>query len=249
MFMIKKIAILSSAVLCLSLTGCGASNSDKAEEGTQESTVVEEASKAVATIKPGLWFSPSEERYFLFYKDKSNNNPGVLNENLGVTRDLQYGMGLGFQYTLNGADADFSFGAVDEHSPASVTFDGDNVINIEWKNKDGSNESIETLVYVSEMSLEEFNGSYTNKEIYDQVSKHYGTEVNSQASAAPSYITLTNWGETVTVRFMESAEGMDECLATYTIDRFTGKGSAKIAQEGKDDITKDIELTKEEQAK
>ncbi len=165
MFMIKRFAILSSSVVCLALTGCGSSNSNKAEEGVQESAVVEEASKAVATIKHGLWFSPSEERYFLFYEDKSNNNSGVLNENLGVIRDLQYGIGTGFQYTLNGDDADFSFGAVDEHSPASVTFDGDNVMNIVWKNEDGFHSKPETLVYVSEKSLEEFSGFYSNREI------------------------------------------------------------------------------------
>ncbi|MGN1034394.1 MAG: hypothetical protein ACI4PK_02225 [Oscillospiraceae bacterium] len=182
--------------MCLALTGCESSNSNKAEEGVQESAVIKEDSKAVATIKHGLLFNLFEERYFLFYEDKSNNNSVVLNENLGVTRDLQYGMGLGFRYTLNGADADFSFGAVDEHLSASVTFDGDNVTNIEWKNDDGSNESTETLVYVSEMSLEEFSDSYTNKEIYDQVFKHYGTEIDSQASAALSYIILTNWGQT-----------------------------------------------------
>ncbi len=244
--MIKKFAILSSAVVCLALTGCGSSNSNKAEEGVQESAVVEEAGKAVATIKHGLWFSPSEERYFLFYEDKSNNNPGVLNENLGVTRDLQYGMGLGFQYTLNGADADFSFGAVDEHSPASVTFDGDNIINIEWKNDEGSNGSTETLIYVSEMSSKEFSGLYTNKEIYDQVFKHYGTEVNSQASAAPSYITLINWGKTVTAKFVRSTEDpdFDNVLATYTIDRFTGKGKVVISQGEKEPITKEVELKK-----
>ena len=67
MFMIKKFAILSSAVVCLALTGCGSSNSNKAEEGVQESAVVEEASKAVATIQHGLWFSPSNEKYYLFY--------------------------------------------------------------------------------------------------------------------------------------------------------------------------------------
>lgn len=244
--MIKKIAILSSAVLCLSLTGCGASNSDKAEEGTQESTVVEEASKAVATIKHGLWFSPSSEEYYLFYKDKNND---AHNENAGVTESLQYGMGLPFRYTLNGSDADFSFGEADNHTPASVTFSGDDMMNIVWKNEDSVARGQETLLYVSEMSLEEFHGCYSNKEIYDQVSKHYSNEVDSQTSKMPSYITLASWGREVTVRFMESAEGMDECLATYTIDRFTGKGSAKIAQEGKDDITKDIELTKEEQAK
>ena len=243
--MIKKIAILSSAVLCLSLTGCGASNSDRAEEGTQESTVVEEASKAVATIKPGLWFSPSNEKYYLFYEDK---NDDAHNENAGVTESLQYGMGLPFRYTLNGNDADFSFGGVDYHSPATVTFNGDNIMNVVWKNEDSAVEGQETLLYVSEMSLEEFD-FYSNKEIYDQVSKHYSNEVDAQTSKVPSYITLTSWGKEVTARFMESAEGMDECLATYTIDRFTGKGSAKIAQEGKDDITKDIELTKEEQAK
>lgn len=244
--MIKKIAILSSAVLCLSLTGCGASNSDKAEEGTQESTVVEEASKAVATIKHGLWFSPSNEKYYLFYEDK---NDDAHNENAGVTESLQYGMGLPFRYTLNGNDADFSFGGVDDHSPATVTFNGDNIMNVVWKNEDGAVEGQETLLYVSEMSMEEFRGWYSNKEIYDQVSKHYSKEVDAQTSKVPSYITLTSWGKEVTVSFIKSAEGMDECLATYTINRFTGKGSAKIAQEGKDDITKDIELTKEEQAK
>lgn len=243
--MIKKIAILSSAVLCLSLTGCGASNSDKAEEGTQESTVVEEASKAIATIKHGLWFSPSSEKYYLFYEDKNDDGH---NENAGVTSNLQDGMGIPFRYTLDGNEADISFWEADNHTPATVTFDGDNTMNIVWKNGDNVAKGPETLLYVSEMSLEEFD-FYSNKEIYDQVSKHYSNEVDSQTSKVPSYITLTSWGKEVTVRFMESAEGMDECLAIYTIDRFTGKGSAKIAQEGKDDITKDIELTKEEQAK
>lgn len=79
--------------MCLSLTGCGTANLDKAEENVQENAAVEEASKAATTIKHGLWFSLSNEKYYLFYTSKSNNNHGVLNENLGVTRNLQYGMG------------------------------------------------------------------------------------------------------------------------------------------------------------
>ncbi len=86
---------------------------------------------------------------------------------------------------------------------------------------------------------------------YDQVSKHYGTEVNSQASAAPSYITLTTWGKTVTVKFVKFTEDpdFDYVLATYTIDKFSGKGKVVISQGEKEPITKEVELKKESQTK
>lgn len=120
------------------------------------------------------------------------------------------------------------------------------MINIVWKNEDGSHSEAETLVSIFEMSLKEF-GFYTNKEISDQISENYSTEINSQASEAPSYITLTTWGKTVTAEFVKFTEGpdFDYALATYTIDRFTGKGKIVIYQEEKESITKEVELKKQ----
>ena len=98
-----------------------------------------------ALFTPGTWLSDGGQYYFF-------DEGGAT----GRTASLEDGTGVGFSYTLNGAEAAFSMGAADSSSPCTVSRDGD-TITLEWE--DGTTEH---LTYVSAQGSDAFR-FYSNQ--------------------------------------------------------------------------------------
>ena len=104
---------------------------------------------------PGTWLSDGGQYYFI-------DEGGAT----GRTASLEDGTGVGFSYTLNGAEADFAMGAADSSSPCTVSRDGD-TITLEWE--DGTTEH---LTYVSAQGSDAFR-FYSNQELADLALAYY----------------------------------------------------------------------------
>lgn len=102
-----------------------------------ETPVVTPAGTVVFT--PGTWLS-GRGQYYFFDEDGAS----------GRTAKLSDGTGVGFFYTMDGGQADFSMGSADNSSRCSVSADGDAIV-LEWESG-----RVEHLSYVSEQGPDRF---------------------------------------------------------------------------------------------
>ena len=105
-------------------------------------------SETPVVFTPGTWLS-GRGQYYFFDEDGAS----------GRTAKLGDGTGVGFFYTMDGGQADFSMGSADNSFRCSVSADGDAIV-LEWESG-----RVEHLSYVSEQGSDSFqffsNGELT----------------------------------------------------------------------------------------
>lgn len=223
----KYLAGLSCLALSLTLllAACGSADSGGSSGSTQPSSTPESsdtetppASSTEETLfTPGTWLSDGGQYYFF-------DEGGAT----GRTASLDSGTGVGFAYTLNGDQADFSMGGADDSSPCTVRRDGD-TITLEWE--DGTTE---TLTYASEQGSDSFL-FYSNQELADMALTHYKTLNSDQENENLAAAAQTNDDGSVTIQVYENLGDHNSTAAWYTVDRLTGTGT--------DDTGAEVDLT------
>ena len=160
-----------------------------------------------ALFTPGTWLSDGGQYYFF-------DEGGAT----GRTASLEDGTGVGFSYTLNGAEAAFSMGAADNSSPCTVSRDGD-TINLEWE--DGTPEH---LTYVSAQGSDAFQ-FYSDQELADLALTYYKEQSGVQDTGNLTAAAQTNEDGSVTIQVYENLGDHNSTAAWYTVDRITGTGT------------------------
>lgn len=96
-------------------------------------------SETPVVFTPGTWLS-GRGQYYFFDEDGAS----------GRTAKLGDGTGVGFFYTMDGGQADFSMGSADNSFRCSVSADGDTIV-LEWESG-----RVEHLSYVPEQGSDSF---------------------------------------------------------------------------------------------
>lgn len=156
---------------------------------------------------PGTWLSDAGQYYF-FDEDGAS----------GRTASLEDGTGVGFTYTLDGTQAAFSMGAVDNTSVCTVTM-GSDAATLEWE--DGT---VEHLTYVSDQGSDDFQ-FYSNQELADLAVAYYKAHNSGQEDSSLTAAAQTNDDGSVSIQVYENLGDHNSTAAWYTVDRLTGAGT------------------------
>ena len=218
--MIKSRYLTGLLGLSLSLTvllaacgpgGTGTPTPPASPSASPEDTAAPSASPAPsaepALFTPGTWLSDGGQYYFF---DEGGTT--------GRTASLEDGTGVGFSYTLSGAEADFAMGAADSSSPCTVSRDGD-TITLEWEGG-----TTEHLTYVSAQGSDAFR-FYSNQELADLALAYYKEQSGVQDTGNLTAAAQTNEDGSVTIQVYENLGDHNSTAAWYTVDRTTGAGT------------------------
>lgn len=215
----KKQYLTGLSCLVLSLTmllaACGSAGSGGTANPTQPSSTPDSGTSetppstpaAESVFTPGTWLSDGGQYYF-FDEDGT----------AGRTASLEDGTGVGFSYTVDGAQATFSMGAADNYSVCTVAIDGDTVA-LEWA--DGTTEH---LTYVSDQGSEDFQ-FYSNQELSDMALTYYKKANSAQENENLTSAAQTNDDGSVSIQVYENLGDHNSTAAWYTVDRITGAGT------------------------
>lgn len=191
-------------------------------KATTEAVVTEEVSdtEEQETAEPsgeidlrGVWECFSEAcpngRYYLFYADGTG----------GAALDMEYGIGVALEYTIDKTAATFCLGAPDVVETAQLTLSGDELI-ISWDSMGEETltkvtDSADDFVFLSNVELAELAISYCKA-------------INGIEPV--TYTTATLPEGMVSINLFENEEGAEPC-AEYTVDRFTAIGTDDLSGE------------------
>ena len=160
-----------------------------------------------AAFTPGTWLSDGGQYYFFDEGDTT-----------GRTASLEDGTGIGFTYSIAGAEAAFSIGSADNASSCTVSRDGDTVTLL-WA--DGTTEK---LTYVSEQGSDTFQ-FYSNQELADLALNFYKENNNAQDNQNLTSAAQTNDDGSVSIQVYENLGDHNSTAAWYTVDRMTATGT------------------------
>lgn len=162
---------------------------------------------ASSPFQAGTWLS-DRGQYWFFDADGAS----------GRTASLADGAGVGFTYTLDGAQADFSMGGADSTQSCQFTLGAD-TITFQW-----SDGETELLRYVSSQGSEEFQ-FYSNLALEEMALTYFRSGADGQDGEGLTAASQTNEDGTVTIQVYQNLGDHNSTAAWYTVDRVTAQGT------------------------
>ncbi len=223
--------ILITAMLSMSLVGCGEKTSENSVKvvstqtsaETQDNTAESTANKTEAETSAQTEIAPEHDEFFTsgVWHVSTNDIPVgyyIMDEgvNSGRTIDFESGKGVSFSYTIGINEAVFSFGSSDNEMLYKIVKGDPSFVVFELP--DGSQFK---MSHDPELSPENLD-FYSNTELCDMALNYFTAHNDYTPSNAAA---LTNSDGTVTIQLYDNLGDHNSNTTWYTVDRFTASGT------------------------